>query len=285
MKKLASYLKIIVGCLLIASSLNLFYSGSNLMPAGIFGLSMLYDGKTEISFWMMIALANLIFLILGVIVLPKKKVKKAILALVLIPALCYLTKDIGNLIDISNVDPLLNTIYAGVVVGLGYRFIYKENHYVSGSDIVASLENSLTGSRLNIINYGLDLLIILAATYLYGLESAMYSLVAIVIIEALSKRASLGTSDSKVFYIITKKTKEVEEYIIDELGYTLTVFDVKGGFLKRKNTVLMSVIPTKDYYKLREGVKLIDPSAFISITDSYETINGNKNKKIENDNI
>lgn len=112
-----------------------------------------------------------------------------------------------------------------------------------------------------------------------GLEYAMYSLLAIVIIEVLSKRASLGTSDSKVFYIITKKDKEVRKYIIDELHYTLTVLDVKGGFLKTKNTVLMTVIPTKDYYKLREGIKMIDEKAFISITDSYEVINGKKSKE------
>ena len=100
--------------------------------------------------------------------------------------------------------------------------------------------------------------------------------------EHLSKKATLGISDSKVFYIITKKDAEVRRFILDELHYELTNFDVKGGFLKMKNKVLMSVIPTKDYYKLKEGIKLIDPKAFISITDSYEVVNPNKKIKKNN---
>ena len=37
----------------------------------------------------------------------------------------------------------------------------------------------------------------------------------------------------------------------------------------------MTVINTKDYYKVKEGIKLIDPKAFISITDNYEVMNNN----------
>ena len=91
--------------------------------------------------------------------------------------------------------------------------------------------------------------------------------------EILSKRASIGINTSKVFYIITKKEKIVKQYIMDELGYDLTEFEVKGGFSKEKNKILMCVIPTRNYYKLREGIKVIDKDAFISITDSYEVIN------------
>jgi len=40
----------------------------------------------------------------------------------------------------------------------------------------------------------------------------------------------------------------------------------------------MTVISTKEYYELKEGIKEIDPSAFISITDGYEVLN--KNVKI-----
>ncbi len=278
MKNFMRYAKIFLGCSLIAISLDLFFVGSDIIPAGIFGLSVLYDAWTGWGLAIIVAIANILFFVLGLVALPINKVKKAVVPFILIPLLCYLAKDIGNVVNLGLVDPLLKTLYGGVLVGLGYRFIYKENHYVSGSDIIANIEKAIVGSKLNLINYCLDGAMLAVVVYFQGLESAMYSLLAIMVIETLSKRASLGTSDSKVFYIITKKDKEVREFIIDELHYTLTAFDVKGGFLKTKNTVLMSVIPTKDYYKLREGVKMIDPKAFISITDSYEVVNASKNK-------
>lgn len=276
MKNVKKYSKIFLGCLLIAISLNVFFVGMNLIPAGIFGLAALYNYKVDMDMWLIIALANVFFLVLGFLALPKKKIKKAVLPFILIPTLSFLTKDIGSLIDINSVDAFLLALYGGVIMGLGYRFIYKENRYVSGSDIIAAIEHEITDTKRNISNYIIDLIILMICIYSYGFESSMYSLIAIIIIEILSKRASLGTSDSKVFYIITKKDREVRDFIIDEMHYELTVFDVKGGFMKTKNKVLMTVIPTKDYYKLREGVKMIDPTSFISITDSYEVINQNR---------
>ena len=37
----------------------------------------------------------------------------------------------------------------------------------------------------------------------------------------------------------------------------------------------MTVIDTKDYFRLKEGIAIIDPEAFITIIDNYESINKN----------
>ena len=58
-----------------------------------------------------------------------------------------------------------------------------------------------------------------------------------------------------------------------DLKYELTVLDVKGGFTKRQNQIIMTVISTNDYYQLKEGIKIIDPKAFIAITDTYDVVN------------
>ena len=47
-----------------------------------------------------------------------------------------------------------------------------------------------------------------------------------------------------------------------------------SGFKKEKENVLMTVLPTKDYYKLKEGIQNIDQEAFFIITDSYEVFGG-----------
>ena len=109
----------------------------------------------------------------------------------------------------------------------------------------------------------------------YGFESALYSAVTIIVIEIFNKRSVLGISKSKVFYIITSEEKKVKKFIINDLKCDLTIFDAKGGYSKTKTSILMCAISTKDYYRLREGIRLIDPYAFISITDSYELVNDN----------
>ena len=45
-------------------------------------------------------------------------------------------------------------------------------------------------------------------------------------------------------------------------------------FTKEKQKVLMCVIPTKEYFKLKEGIRSIDPDAFFVATDAYEVSGG-----------
>lgn len=279
MKRIKRYLKIIFGSLLIGLSLNLFFKNTGIIPSGVLGFSILYNDKIGMDLSLVILLTNIFFFSFGILILEKNKLKKMIIPFLMIPISVFLTKDINSLIDLSGVDTLLVSIYGAVIIGIGHRFIYKENRYASGSDVLLLIAKNISLSKKKWPIYFLDCILMLFLINIYGFENAMYSLVAIIVIETISSRAALGVSDSKVFYIITKKDKEVKNYIMNELHYELTMFDVKGGFLQTKSKVIMSVIPTKDYYKLREGIKEIDPKAFISITDSYEVINQNKTIK------
>ena len=54
------------------------------------------------------------------------------------------------------------------------------------------------------------------------------------------------------------------------LQHSITTFDVKGGFLDNKRKVMLTVIPSREYYRLTEGIKAIDSDAFFVVTDSYQ---------------
>ena len=56
--------------------------------------------------------------------------------------------------------------------------------------------------------------------------------------------------------------------------YGVTILKARGGYLGEKENVLMCVLPTKDYYKLTEGIKEIDKDAFFLVTDAYEVFGG-----------
>ena len=55
---------------------------------------------------------------------------------------------------------------------------------------------------------------------------------------------------------------------------SVCTFEGKGGFSKEKQKVLFCVIPTKDYFKLKEGIHNIDSEAFFVVTDAYEVLGG-----------
>ena len=84
----------------------------------------------------------------------------------------------------------------------------------------------------------------------------------------------LGISKYKVFYIITSKEEEVQEFLLKEMGHGITKFDVVSGYLNKNDQVLMAVVPTREYFKVKEVIKEIDNHSFFVVTDSYQMLNG-----------
>ena len=102
----------------------------------------------------------------------------------------------------------------------------------------------------------------------------LYAFVIIYISSFVIDKVILGISSNKAFYITTSKDEAVKDYLINNLKHTVTIFDVKGGFLQKKRRVLLAVVPTREYFKLKEGIKEIDPKAFFVVTDAYEVKGG-----------
>ena len=272
MNQVKKYIKIIIGCLLISLGVNLFIIPSKLVASGIIGISNILNYDYGLNIPILIFIINFWTLWLVYMVYDIEGLKKHLLPALLIPLFIYLTTFIH--INLSNeVEELLIALFGGLIMGYGYAFLYKEGYKVGSINILEDMFNDFNEKNTRWISRGFDFLLIFLTLQNYGLEQTLYSVIVIVIIRYLTTKATIGISDSKAFYIITTKEKDVRRYLLEELKYDFTVFDVEGGYSKRKNKIIMTVIPTKDYFRLKEGIKLIDKNAFISITDNYEVLN------------
>ena len=105
----------------------------------------------------------------------------------------------------------------------------------------------------------------------------MYSLIALYIISIMTDKVILGISQSKAFYIVTSEPALVKDYILKNISHGVTVIDARGGFSNDKEKMLLCVVPTSMYFKLKEGINYIDKDAFFVVTDAYETSGGSVN--------
>ena len=117
--------------------------------------------------------------------------------------------------------------------------------------------------------------IVLVGAYFFGITNALYAIIFLYINGIVLDKVLLGISNNKAFYIITSKDDEIKEYIIETLKHNVTTFEVKGGFLDKNRKVMLTVIPSREYYRVTEGIKEIDKDAFFVVTDSY-TVEGAK---------
>lgn len=272
--KLKQLLEFAFGCLLIALAFNLFMAPHNLVSGGVSGLSLILKHYFGISPTIVIYTANFLLLVLSYFVLGKDQTKLTILGSILFPLFVSLTANLSTYVSFKESELLLIAIFGGVLQGLGSGLIFKVGYSTGGTDILNMIVAKLFKISLGRSMLFTDGLIILSGAFVFGLNNLMYSIIILYIISFMTDKVVLGISDAKAFYIITNQDKKVKEYIINTLHHGVTSIKAKGGYEEAKENVLMCVIPTREYYKLKEGIHKIDPKAFFVVTDSYEVKGG-----------
>ena len=272
--KLKQLLEFAFGCLLVALAFNLFMAPHNLVAGGVSGLSLILKHYFGISPTIVIYTANFLLLVLSYFVLGKDQTKLTILGSILFPLFVSLTANLSTYVSFKESELLLIAVFGGVLQGLGSGLIFKVGYSTGGTDILNMIVAKLFKISLGRSMLFTDGLIILSGAFVFGLNNLMYSIIILYIISFMTDKVVLGISDAKAFYIITNQDKKVKEYIINTLHHGVTSIKAKGGYEEEKENVLMCVIPTREYYKLKEGIHQIDPKAFFVVTDSYEVKGG-----------
>ena len=268
------HIQLLIGCLLIATSYNLFLVPNNIVAGGVAGFAIIINYLFNIDNSLVILIGSIILLILSYFLLGKEKTKATILGSLLFPICVNLTKNIGNIIDIDTNQLLLISVFGGVVYGFGAGLIYKAGFTTGGTDIINQILSKYLKISIGNSMLYCDGTIVLLTAFVFGPTQFMYSIIILYVISYMSDRVILGVSDSKAFYIVTDEEEKIKEYILRYLNHGVTVFNAKGGYAKENQKVLMCVLPTKDYYKLKEGIHEIDPKSFFVVTDAYEVFGG-----------
>ena len=272
--RIKELIEFIIGCFLVALAFNLFMSPNNLVAGGVSGFSLILKHFFGLNPSTIISVANVFLIILSFLVLGKEKTKATILGSILFPIFVSLTEHLSTYISFKESEMILIAIFGGALQGLGAGLIFRAGYSTGGTDILNMIISKVFKMSLGNSMFFTDGTIIVIGAFVFGFNHLMYSLIILYLISTITDKVVLGISDSKAFYIITSKEKEVKDFVINELKHGVTEFKAQGGYNSESQTVLMSVVPTREYYKLKEGIHLIDKNAFFVAMDSYEVKGG-----------
>ncbi len=270
----------IISVFILALNYNLFLLSNNFVIGGTSGLAIIIQKIFNIEPSFFIFITSLILIIMSIIFLGFESTSKTIIGSLLYPIFISLTSSIAKIITpyLNFESTIIIVLLAGLLSGLANGFIYKTGFNTGGSDVLMKIINKYykisEGKSLFIVN----LIIMLSGAFLFGINKFIYALIILFINTKVIDRILIGISNSKLFFIHTKKINEVKKFIIEELNSGVTIFNATGGFSKQKNDVLMCVVKTNDYYLFKDAVLEIDPHAFFVINDCYEVSGGVKGK-------
>lgn len=272
--KIKRFIELCIGALLVALSFNIFCLPNELVSGGVSGLSIITESLFGITPSIFILIMDLILVLISYFLLGKEKTFNSLIGSIIFPLLVQLTANINRYIHIEQNQLLLSTIFAGIIQGFGAGLVYKAGYTLGGTDIINQILAKYFKISIGNAMYFSDGLIILLSGIVFDFNKIMYGIIMVYIIGYITDRVIIGISESKAFYIITNNSKEIKKYIINTLKHSVTEFTAQGGYLKAQQHVLMTVLPTKEYYKFKEGILQIDPNSFFVVTDAYEVVGG-----------
>ncbi len=264
----------VLGCFIVAAAYNIFLASTKIVPGGVGGIAIILNKIFDVDNAVIILVFDIILLTLSYFILGKETTRNSILGSLLFPLAVYLTENINVWFEIDTSQMLLSAIFGGVCFGFGAGLVFKSGFTTGGTDILNQILSKYFKTTIGRSMLYSDGLIVCISAFIFGPIHLMYSIIVLYIISLMSDKVILGISDNKAFYIITDEEEKVKDYILKYLSHGVTIIKARGGYLGEKENVLMCVLPTKDYYKLTEGIKEIDKDAFFLVTDAYEVFGG-----------
>lgn len=265
-------LALLAGNLLLAFSVSAFVLPYDILSGGVAGIAVLVKPFTSISEnTIIIALVISLFLV-GWAFLGKKFAVTTIMSSVLYPLYLLLME---NHLQPVEVDPLLASVFGGLIAGAGIGLVMKVGASTGGMDIPPLIMQKYLGFDLGKSVMAIDALTVIAGLWIYDLQHVLIGLIYVYTSGIMiSKALTFGLVESMSVQIISEEYEQLLPLIQEKMERGVTLVHAEGGYLHKQNNVLLVVISKHQYQSLVNLIREIDPEAFVIISDVKE-VQGN----------
>lgn len=273
---------LVVGVFLYALCFNLFLIPNDLVVSGFSGVAIVAQKLFGWPASTFIYITNAILLIVSFIFLGWKLTKRNIAGSIMYPLMITVSEPIANFLDnyIIGDDFYLVLLFAIILYGVSSGLIYRTGFSTGGSDIIMQILNKYLNISESKAMIGANSLIIIVGMIVFGFNKGVYSFIILICSTYFIDKIMFGLSDSKVFYIYTKKLRKIKKLILDDFQTGFTSIPSRGGYSQKRGFMIMCVVSNKDYYLFKQKILEIDPQAFIIINSCYEVNGGVKRRTL-----
>lgn len=169
-------------------------------------------------------------------------------------------------------DALIAAIIAGILGGLGLGIIMRFGGTTGGSDVIALVLERKLNLPMGRTIFALDASVLVLSLIYLDIVHMMYTLImAFVFAQVLNFTQKDGYS-ARAFLIFSAKSVEISDAIMAHLERGTSLFNAQGGYTKNQQQVVYTVVDPSEVSTMYELIKEIDPSAFITVSDTSETL-------------
>jgi uncharacterized membrane-anchored protein YitT (DUF2179 family) len=272
----------IAGTLFIGVGIAVFINPQKLYSGGITGASQLIvnaiEAYSNLEFSLNLGLVSFLLqiplMILGWFKLSKRFILYTILSVVLLSIVLALPIPFFVLEN----DPLAAALVGAILVGVGNGILYRVGTSSGGMSIFYQYLSLKTGRSVGNYQFLFNGLIIGVAGLLFGLETAIYTLISQLITVLVIDKVHTAYNFMKL-EVITSEGEAMADTLAQTMPHGITVTDAVGWYTKQPKKMIHTVISVHEIDRYVKLIESIDPKAFI-IMDGVSKVKGNFKKRV-----
>ena len=269
-KKIRRYLGMTIGIAIVAIGINMCFVPNKIAAGGITGLATVLHYLSGLSVGSLMLIFNVPLFIIGIKILGAKYGLKTLYGAI---ALAVLVDVFAPYTPTLTHDILLNSIYGGLLVGVGMGLVFRFRGNTAGTALAAAILHKIFNITVGQALLILDFFVVAFAGIVFkSPELALYAIIAIFVTAKIIDLVQEGPNNSKAFFIMAAEPELLAEGILKEVDRGVTFLQGKGGYTGQDRELLLCVVETSEVTQLKELIYQHDPQAFIIVTDAQEVL-------------
>lgn len=270
---LRNFLLNTVGSIVYGLSFVFFLSPCSINTGGAVGIAMTINVLTGLPLGVGSILVNVPIIVVAFFKLGGKVLISTVFAVLLSSAVT----DIGAIyLPPFTDDILLAAIYGGLLQGVGLALIFMSSATVGGNTLLNRILRcyfpNMKAGKMQLI---LDACVItFGAMALHNLNLAMYSVICLYVSSTVMDLILYGRGQTVMVYIISNKPDELRDAMQEHLQRNITYLSGEGGYSGEDKRVIFCVMHKSEYAGLSKIIQYVDPSAFVTVSDTKEVFGG-----------
>jgi uncharacterized membrane-anchored protein YitT (DUF2179 family) len=180
----------------------------------------------------------------------------------------YLTQHVSFQVS----DPIMVPVLAGIIIGAGTGIYVRVGGSCGGLDMLAQVLKKRLSIPMGHTFITFNAIPLLGALLIYNLDIALYTGIYMFVQAVVLERVQTGFSQRKAVFIVSHKPDEIAEQVMKRLDRGVTFFHASGGWEKKEQRVIYTVINMRELGRLKEWLFQTDPEAFVAISNTAEVI-------------
>lgn len=266
---------VLIACGIVSASFGLmgFLLPNRFVDGGATGIALLTTEVTSLPLSALLVVVNLPFVFLGYKVIGRQFAFKTALAITGLAVCIALVH-----FPVITSDKILVAVFGGFFLGAGIGLSIRGGAVIDGTEVLAIYLSRKAKTTVGDIIIVINIMIFSVAAYLLSIEAALYSMITYLAASKTLDFAIEGIEEYTGVTIVSLRSDEIRQMIVEVLGRGVTVYSGKRGFGKRGDTsnidIIYTVITRLELSKLNAEIEKIDSDAFVVMHSVKDTKGG-----------